>query len=331
MKKTLLKLSAFVLIINLLMYVPAMAYSNDVVNEEQSQNKITYFDMETRKMVTEEIPTLNQILKERNRSNVTINIDENGGRIEPYIADPTTEIDPNIITEPNDGRQFVANTRVYPYKTVCYLEVTFPNGRTDTYGTGVLVYKDIVLTAGHVVYRPDCGGYATKVAVFPGRAGDTTVSGSEPYQYTTVQNLYVDPAYVNGDGHSDWAMMKTYNTIGDWVGAWMGIAYSEDYSFFVDDNLSVSVVGYPMDKGDPAGNHKQFFQWYSRDKVFAVNNKIMVYLTDTYSGQSGAPVYEKDQYVVAIHHGEFVNSYQKMNYGVNINKERFEKIVGWMQ
>ena len=330
MKKKMIKILTLILVANLLIYTSVMAYSN--YNEtQQFQNTITYFDMETREMVTEEIPTLEQIMIEKNRSNLSstissnlnITIDENGGRIEPYIANPIAEVEPNIIIG-GDNRTPVTNTTVYPYKTVCYLEVTFPDGTTSLYGTGVLVYKDVVLTAGHVVYQPKHGGYATKVAVFPGRAGGPGVQGSEPYLYTTVQNLYVDPQYVsNQSAYYDWAMMKTYDPIGNYVGAWMGIAYSGDYSFFVNDGLSVSIVGYPEDKG-------KYYQYYSRDRVAYAENRFMAYYTDSFRGQSGSPVYEQDQYVVAIHHGDWPNSQPALNLGVNINQSRFSLIVSWM-
>lgn len=320
MKKKMLKLLTGFVASILLLYPMTMAYS-PADTEEKTTEKMVHINMETREITTEEYPVMRQETMEKmaRNANVTINIDENGGRIEPYIANPTEEIDPNAIID-GESRTQVGNTTVYPYKTVCYLEVTFPDGTTNLYGSGVLVYKDLVLTAGHVVYKPEHGGYATKIAAFPGRNG----KNYEPYQYTTAMNLWVSDGYVSSqNAYDDWAVFETWDSIGDRVGAWMGLAYSEDYSFFVNDGLSVSVVGYPQSKGE-------YYQYYGRDKVVAADNLIMVYNADATEGQSGGPVYEKDQYVVAIAKGEGYLNGKMINYGTTINKTRFNFIVSKM-
>lgn len=61
----------------------------------------------------------------------------------------------------------VLNPSSFPYSAIVNIRCTFADGRV-TIGSGSLVGKNDVLTATHVVYQPDHGGYATTVQVYPG-------------------------------------------------------------------------------------------------------------------------------------------------------------------
>ena len=56
-----------------------------------------------------------------------------------------------------------------PYSAVCYLLCQFPNGSIAR-GSGVVVGANDVLTAMHVLYQAQYGGYASKIVVIPGAA-----------------------------------------------------------------------------------------------------------------------------------------------------------------
>lgn len=62
-------------------------------------------------------------------------------------------------TEIQDQAQF-------PWRTVVYIEATFPDGQVFT-GSGVMVGPNDVLTASHVLYNSSRGGAATTVTVTP--------------------------------------------------------------------------------------------------------------------------------------------------------------------
>ena len=63
------------------------------------------------------------------------------------------------------AQQGVAST-TYPWSSVVLVLATFPNGFIGT-GSGVMVGRNDVLTAAHVVFRPAWGGAATFVEVLP--------------------------------------------------------------------------------------------------------------------------------------------------------------------
>lgn len=57
----------------------------------------------------------------------------------------------------DDGLVIVVDTTESPYRNVCYLEVTFPDGAVG-HASGTLVYSNVLLTAGHAVYAASHGG-----------------------------------------------------------------------------------------------------------------------------------------------------------------------------
>jgi len=61
----------------------------------------------------------------------------------------------------------VVNTSAFPYSAIVSVRATYANGKVSL-GTGTLVGKNDVLTATHVVYQPEYGGYAASIQVFPG-------------------------------------------------------------------------------------------------------------------------------------------------------------------
>jgi hypothetical protein len=54
----------------------------------------------------------------------------------------------------------------FPYRTVVYIESRFPNGAGFT-GSGVIVGRNDVLTAAHMVFDGASGGLATSIKVIP--------------------------------------------------------------------------------------------------------------------------------------------------------------------
>lgn len=61
----------------------------------------------------------------------------------------------------------VASRSVFPYSTVTYITVQWPDG-TRSSGSGVVVGPNDVLTAMHVVFNSDRGGWASELAIYPG-------------------------------------------------------------------------------------------------------------------------------------------------------------------
>lgn len=75
----------------------------------------------------------------------------------------------------------------YPYRAIAHLYVTFPDG-SAALGTGALVGRNDLLTATHVVYDPDAGGWASDIQISLGA------------DFNSVTYEYERPSSVDLDG-----------------------------------------------------------------------------------------------------------------------------------
>ena len=66
----------------------------------------------------------------------------------------------------------------FPYSAITYVVVEWPNGSRSA-GSGVVVGQNDVLTAMHVVFNSDRGGWASSVTIYPG--ADTKPSLVTPF------------------------------------------------------------------------------------------------------------------------------------------------------
>lgn len=203
----------------------------------------------------------------------------------------------------------------HPYNEVAYLEVILNN--EPFMGTAVMIYKNLALTAAHCIL--DNKTVCNSAAVFPERMG-----GNAPYGSAGVSQIIVDEKfYENEDPEYDWCILILDRNIGEQSG-WQGIAYSEDYSYFEDGEL-VNVTGYPKEKDFG------MIQYTATGPVIKAAHNYLRYDVDETEGQSGSPVYDKKGYVIAINKGGYEEwGVIKSNQGTNINKERFNLILSYM-
>jgi len=101
--------------------------------------------------------------------------------------------------------QEVNSTKLYPYSAVVLVESTFANG-TRSIGTGTLVGRNDVLTASHVIYSPELGGYATRIRVTPGADYNGALQRLESAPFGTFQarvsKAWPDKAFADTDNHA---------------------------------------------------------------------------------------------------------------------------------
>lgn len=213
-----------------------------------------------------------------------------------------------------DDRVQVGNTAIYPWRTLCHLEMTAPNGKRFI-GSGAFIGPRVILTAGHCVYFHADGGWARNVRVIPGRNGS-----SEPYG-SAIATYYIS---VKGwtekqDSDHDYAVIvlpenqKLGNTVG-----WMGLA---NLSFTSLLGLNINNAGYPGDK--PYGT-----QWWNSNNILALTARRLYYRIDTMGGQSGSPVWRfKDgqRHIVGIH----TTGGSPFNGATRINEPVFKNLVEW--
>jgi V8-like Glu-specific endopeptidase len=177
----------------------------------------------------------------------------------------------------------------YPSTTVIYIEATWSGYGTSS-GSGVLVGRNDILTAAHVIYNAERGGLADDIKLIPS------------YDPDALNNVEVDWSMVHyypdfdpdGDGqlfpgdfqsHTlgqtelDIALFTLSEAVGDLYG-WMGI----DYSF---GGGSVGVLGHP----GIYGRQPMYDSGFVKRAEF--NDSAFIYNADleVNPGNSGGAVY----------------------------------------
>jgi glutamyl endopeptidase len=216
-----------------------------------------------------------------------------------------------------DDRQQVSNVNEYPWRCVASLRITASDG-TGWIGTGWLVNRRVLLTAGHCVYMADHGGWVQQIEVIPGRAGDTFTYGSSISTAFRSVNGWI----TNSDRNYDYGaiLLPEDSPFGDQVG-WFGYQVRND-----DDlkTLTVNLSGYPGDK--PMGT-----QWFLSGGIKEVGSTIFDYDIDTAGGQSGAPVWitldDGIRYGVGVHTNGSLNG----NSATRITQEVFDNVTAWIK
>lgn len=188
-----------------------------------------------------------------------------------------------------DDRVEVTNTTAVPWRWICKLIITFPNGARYG-GTGWFIGPKAVMTAGHCVYSRSNGGWASQIEVIPGMRGASRPYGSmigTSFRSVTGWTNNADPNYDYG------CIILPNASLGNRVG-WFGFAALTDASL---NNLLVNNSGYPGDK--PAGT-----QWFNAGRITNVTARKLDYMLDTFGGQSGSPTWRLlngQRHAVGIH------------------------------
>jgi glutamyl endopeptidase len=213
-----------------------------------------------------------------------------------------------------DDRVQVMNTTIVPWRWICELIITFPNGQTFR-GTGWFIGPKAVMTAGHCVYSKADGGWARQIEVIPGMNGAARPYGS---MIATTPNFRSVIGWTqNSDPNYDYGcIILPSPNLGNTVG-WFGFAALTDASL---QNLLLNNSGYPGDK--PFGT-----QWFNAGKVTNVTARKIYYMIDTYGGQSGSPdwrLLSGQRHAVGIHaYGGCPNSATRIVTAV------FNNMINW--
>ena len=174
----------------------------------------------------------------------------------------------------SDDRQILRSEReTYPYRTVVYLEMTFPAGNYR--GTGFMIGPHYVLTCGHCVYDSSLGGWATSIKVSPARSRNLYPYGSTYSTWLSCMSEW----YYNHDWTCDLGLIKTSTDIGNTTG-WLGYhtptdAECSNYAWYIG-------YGQGTDYMYEATGYLQ---------GTAYNGDSLKYRIDTLPGSSGSPVF----------------------------------------
>lgn len=197
-------------------------------------------------------------------------------KTEPY--DPNPSVRPHTIfgdddswyATPKDGRG---------YKTDAKLFIDYLDGKTRQ-GTGFLYGDHAMGTAAHCLYDGRYGGKAKSIkVVLPHK---TVIVDSSKLRYPT-----------------QWSAGSSSTVAGDWKYDYGTITLpagtARTYFGLFRDGAKVgdvcSISGYRAGEG---------YARISRDKIRAIGTTNLMFHHDILSGQSGAPIYDDEGYVVGI-------------------------------
>lgn len=210
-----------------------------------------------------------------------------------------------------DDRTMVSNTTAYPYNGICYVESTYPDG-TIRRGTDSLVYSNVMLTSGDMVYLQDRGGWATQVLVIPALNSD---GYNRPYGTAYGTNLTTNLQWTeNKSTEWDWAIVDLDKSFS----SWLGVGYNNNYTLYI--GTTAATVGYPQDKG--------FQMWQDINSVSAAGERYLKALNDIVYGDNGAPLMALETGTVA---GIIITEHQENGVyfyksAVRINADLYSRI-----
>ena len=130
------------------------------------------------------------------------------------------------------------STTTYPYDTVAYIVVTYPDGESFQ-GSGVIIGPHTVLTASHLLWDADDNEAAASVTVYPGyNLGGQSITGQWIEHYNQVDDT--GGKETEAASQSDFAVIDFAANLS----AYGSIAVATGYGGGV-----VHLTGYPGDAG----------------------------------------------------------------------------------
>lgn len=230
---------------------------------------IGYFDGETPVFLSDKYNSLLSIKREK----IAAELKSKSGLLRPYYVignDDRIPVDPS------------SSIPMYPWSTMCFIQAQFPDNSWWA-GSGSLVGKRHVLTAGHVISMKKLGGWAKTVRVYPAING----WAHQPYgSYESSSPVLHSVDSWTKDERPEWdfgmiILNKDVQAKDGSTPGTLGIAVATDENL---KSQAVNLTGYPGEKAAAT-------LWTSSGMVTGESNESFDYEIDETSGDSGGPVW----------------------------------------
>jgi V8-like Glu-specific endopeptidase len=189
-------------------------------------------------------------------------------------------------------------------KSVCKIRVKNKYSKEYEVGTGFIIKDNILVTNHHVISNIEEANSSEFIFNF-----ELSIKGNpleKKIYYADSETLF------KTDKHSDLTIIKIKDNP------------NKLFNFISFSDLEIKVGDFVNIIQHPDGDYKKIALYHNI--VVFKDNDIIQYLTDTNYGSSGAPVFDSDWKVIAIHHkGGFLTEPNKKdiffrNQGINANK-----------
>ncbi|HFU3729517.1 TPA: trypsin-like peptidase domain-containing protein [Streptococcus suis] len=279
MKKTRVFL-VLLMLMSLILLLPIRAEDNLSVSLENSENisvnkdENGYYDQPVEQNLSEtygeeEDATETSVLTE----------DISSGVNSSSVEDEKTE----SIFYPDERRR-VVDSRLLPYQSVVDI-LAHTKNQYYAVGTGVLISHDKVLTAAHVLKNIHTGKWEDFVSVVPAKNGEVPLLNGPYGSYSGGVYHFLSAYNVSEVPSNDLAIITLDSSV-------VGVNPLQTTTV-LNVGQNIKVIGYPSDKGEE--------MYESHGTVLEINSSIMKHRADTLSGNSGGPILDENNNIIAIH------------------------------
>lgn len=210
------------------------------------------------------------------RLNRSLKVETLEARDNPAVLAPVTN------TTVGAGRGTVQLTMIYDMNA----NNRYDAGDSTGMGTGAMIGRNHVLTAGHNIYdndpRTPTVGFPKWVIATPGRAGNVA-----PFGQALATGMTVPSAWAQGNNTADIGIIRLNANLGDRTGSFSYWAAPNN----VIAGSTLNIRHYPADSRSGFNGTQQYF---SSGRAAALTNDVIGYRHDvmaTFGGSSGSPVF----------------------------------------
>ena len=213
----------------------------------------------------------------------------------------------------------------FPYNAIGLLKVTYPHD-TVSYRTGILISKNVILTAGHNLYDQrlnpnfpsDILGAPVNIEFYPGLTNNQ--SNFKKYEF---KKFYVDKKNIRKE---DYGIIILKENVEENIDFFQLKIFDEKK----DMNNLFFTCGYPLNKTE--GENNIFYQYEDKGKIYELEgDSVIVSGIKCSYGQSGSGLYfckDNKYYVIGVHVASSFDD--KLFYATMINKKRYDQIQEWI-